>query len=185
MKIIKCRKEIWKKIIIKKQITKYSISNLGKVRNDKSNRILKPQKDKKGYMRIQLHHDGIVYTKKVHRLVARAFLQKTLTKKQVNHIDGNKSNNKVENLEWCTNRQNQIHAWKIGLQKPRCGLDNPGNKYSPELIEKICNLLEKGYSTKKIKKCLNIKSNNICISYLINDIRKRKGWVHISKNYNW
>lgn len=77
---------------------------------------LKTQIDKKsGYKRIKLN--GKSY--KVHRLVAEAFIPNPESLPQVNHIDGNKLNNHIDNLEWCNNSYNQKHAWDNGLQPKR------------------------------------------------------------------
>ena len=59
-----------------------------------------------------------MYSRRVHRLVANAFIKNTKNYKEVNHIDGNKKNNKVENLEWCNRSQNMQHAVRLGL-KPK------------------------------------------------------------------
>lgn len=77
--------------------------------------ILKSQKDNKGYQRVRVTIDRNKMSFKVHREVAKAFIPNPDNLPQVNHMDGNKSNNSVDNLEWCTNQQNQIHAIEIGL----------------------------------------------------------------------
>lgn len=73
-------------------------------------------KDKKGYNRISLTVNSIQITAKRHRLVACKFIPNINNKPQVNHKDGNKLNNHVSNLEWCTNSENQTHALKTGLK---------------------------------------------------------------------
>ena len=77
--------------------------------------ILHQRKDQNGYARVYLNENGKTKFVAVHRLVAKAFIPNPDNKPQVNHIDGNKTNNRVDNLEWCTNGENQIHAYKIGL----------------------------------------------------------------------
>lgn len=114
--------EQWKKIIYNDIETFYSVSSLGQVRNDKTGRILKQQLTHE-YKRvaISLGH-GNMKNVFVHRLVAYAFLENIDNKKIVNHIDGNKTNNVLENLEWVTESENAIHAHKhnlIGYQKKR------------------------------------------------------------------
>ena len=108
----------------------YQISNLGRVRRKQrlqktptgqegviAERILKPFKSTKGYLRIELNCYGKRKIFSVHRLVALAFLDNPLNKPQVNHIDGDKTNNNITNLEWCTNSENQLHSYKNNLNR--------------------------------------------------------------------
>lgn len=93
------------------------VSNAGRVRSHRRGkyRILKTQTDKKGYQRIKFTVDRVDRSCKVHRLVAMAFIDNPYGYPQVNHIDGDKSNNKVSNLEWVTNSENARHAIANGL----------------------------------------------------------------------
>lgn len=80
----------------------------------------------RNYLSIRLTGlDGFSKTFKVHRLVASHFIPNPENKPQVNHIDGNPSNNDVSNLEWCTNGENQVHAYSTGLKKNNAGKNNP------------------------------------------------------------
>jgi hypothetical protein len=79
-------------------------------------KILKCQIDKLGYVRIRFCVETLKTTHKVHRLVAKAFIENPNDLPQVNHKDGDKENNAVTNLEWCTNGENQIHAITNGLK---------------------------------------------------------------------
>lgn len=97
----------------------YSISNWGNVYSHKRKRILKPTNTTKGYIQVHLSKNGSVVNAPIHRLVAQNFIDNPDNKPQVNHIDGNKRNNRVDNLEWCINSENQQHALKIGLRKHR------------------------------------------------------------------
>jgi hypothetical protein len=72
-------------------------------------------KNKKGYMCVNLINKGKKYNKRVHRLVAKAFILNYNNLKQVNHKDGDKTNNHIDNLEWCTNQYNTKHAYDKGL----------------------------------------------------------------------
>lgn len=79
-------------------------------------RILKLSKDKDGYLTARVCRANIRKHKKVHRLVAEAFLDRVEGKNIVNHLDGNKSNNHFTNLEYCTAKENHVHAVKLGLK---------------------------------------------------------------------
>lgn len=93
----------------------YFVSNKGNVYSKKSGEIreIKPHFDTKGYLVLKLHKEHRSYCKKVHRLVAEAFIPNPKNKPQVNHIDGDKTNNYVKNLEWNTNAENNLHAYRV------------------------------------------------------------------------
>ena len=107
----------------------YKISNLGRVisigryyKNQFGNsnvktkdRILKQYKTTNGYMQVDLCLDSKYIKIGVHRLVAIAFIENPENKPEINHIDGNKENNNVNNSEWCTSKENKQHAWNMNL----------------------------------------------------------------------
>lgn len=97
----------------------YEVSDCGEVRSIKSGewRVLKPFVQTNGYLKVQLFHDGRDAKFLVHRLVALAFIDNPLGLPQVNHIDGVKSNNRVQNLEWSSASGNLRHAHRTGLRK--------------------------------------------------------------------
>lgn len=119
--------EKWKKI---KNWDIYEISNCGNVRSIsrkdkvnriKTNRLLKKNINNFGYEYVSFYYNGKSQKKLVHRLVAEAFLPKSEEKNIINHKDGNKLNNCVDNLEWCTQKENIIHSWNNKLShRTRC-----------------------------------------------------------------
>lgn len=91
------------------------------------------QKVKAGYMNVGITDDlGIRRFKRVHRLVAETFIENQESKPEVNHKNGNKSDNRVENLEWATTSENRRHAFDTGLQKPHSANMN-GNSQGSKL----------------------------------------------------
>ena len=90
----------------------YGVNRRGEVFSFKNNILMKQANGRKGYKQVCFTVNGHKTTHKVHRLVAKTFIPNPLNKPQVNHIDGNTKNNCVENLEWCTNGENQIHSYR-------------------------------------------------------------------------
>lgn len=104
-------KEIWKET----EYEGYIVSNKGRVASTK--KILSYNNNGRGYLNVMLSVNKKHFRRYVHRLVAKAFIENPKNYPQVNHKDGNKSNNCVENLEWCTCKMNHKHAWETGLKK--------------------------------------------------------------------
>ena len=96
----------------------YEISTYGRIRSKKLNIIMKTHNNHRGYEQICLRQNGSRHSCKVHRLVAETFIPNPDNLPQVNHIDGDKWNNNIDNLEWCTEQQNIQHAIQNGLMQP-------------------------------------------------------------------
>ena len=107
--------EVWTKV---KGLTKYEVSSEGRIRNSKTGRILRTNKNDRGYVQVCLRENNRQFTKSVHRLVADSFYDGDHDSFDVNHIDGNKSNNHISNLEFCTRQENINHAFRTGLKEP-------------------------------------------------------------------
>ena len=105
--------EIWKDI--EGYEGYYQVSNLGRVKRVSDGYILKPYHHEKGYLKIDLQIHGKRRKFRIHRIVAEAFIPNENNYPQINHINGMKEDNRVENLEWCTNKMNSEHAWRLGL----------------------------------------------------------------------
>lgn len=131
--------EIWKDIEGYEGL--YQVSNLGRVKSldridcrgqHREPKFMKARPTKQGYLRVGLWKNGKVKTVSIHRLVAEAFISKNFT---VNHKDGNKSNNTVDNLEWMTQKENNIHAYETGLKSQ--GEQWFNSKFSKEQVIEI------------------------------------------------
>lgn len=117
--------EEWKEL---RDFPKYSVSSFGRVRNDKTGKILKPFKigsPNGQYYAVDFYPKKSV---RVHRLVASAFIPNPNNKKEVNHIDGDHFNNEVKNLEWVTGSENCIHAYRKLNRKRFFGAENVTSK---------------------------------------------------------
>ena len=128
----------------------YSISNFGRAKRTKSGphthaeKLLKLALDKDGYQVINLTKDGSVRTLKIHRLVLGAFVGPCPEGKQVNHIDGDKTNNCQENLEYVTPSENVCHAIETGLRIPERGESRWNSVFTEESVRRIRSLLADG-----------------------------------------
>jgi hypothetical protein len=112
-------KESWKSVVGYEGL--YEVSSFGCVKSLKrkyaGERMLKQRKASSGYLYVDLYKNGTRKSFRVHKLVANSFVENPLSLPQINHIDGNKQNNNVRNLEWCTARGNIVHAVKHGLKR--------------------------------------------------------------------
>lgn len=122
-------------------------------------------RDRKGteYQIINLSKlDGKKRTFRVHRLVMMAFNPvENMDELEVNHLDGNKKNNKLENLEWCTASENQKHAFKTGLQKARKGESSNFAKLTEEDVKQVFELRKQGLLQREIAEIVGCTSSNI------------------------
>lgn len=158
--------EVWKKYDYL-----YDVSSQGRVR--KGTRILSGSLHNDGYIFVNLNGKQI----SLHRVVAQVFLKNPdpESKKEVNHKDGNKQNNCVDNLEWVTSSENQIHAIRTGLQ-PRPTKTYSG-KFTPEQREEIKNLWDSGISKREIARRFGV--SHTCINDIVNDKYKYSESVNL------
>ena len=145
----------------------YEVSNFGNVRGKDRLRKGKhglrltngqPMKqvfNKKGYPEVRLRKEG-THTRLVHRLVAKAFVSNHDNKSQVNHIDGNKLNNRADNLEWVNNSENQLHAYRLGLQPSRAGENNSKAKITDKDVTLLKELYNSGKSVVEVSNIMNV-----------------------------
>lgn len=143
---------------------KYLIDEDGNIFDVKENKFRKPSETNKGYLKVSFYINGKYKSKFVHRLVITTFNPvENMENLQVNHIDGNKKNNNINNLEWCTLQENMSHAWKNGL----CSNSSPyGNlahhkKIDRDIVDLILLDLKNGISYSKIANKYNISKSTV------------------------
>jgi hypothetical protein len=188
-------KEIWKDVAGFEG--RYQISNIGRFKSVSrkiwnghgyfisKEKMLKGWLDSAGYKRINIYKNKIKHVYMLHRLVALNFIENIKEKPDINHKDGNKLNNHVNNLEWVTKSENTIHAWKTGLAKPHevsveqrmsCSKLNKKNKYKKK----------KRYSKKLLNnknfKAVKRKLKKDSIIYTFNSTRELCDFLKISKS---
>jgi predicted XRE-type DNA-binding protein len=162
--------EFWKKI---ENYDNYQASNYGRVKKVKNGkeRILKPQVISSGYEIVALSVNSKSISKTVHRLIAQTFIENNKKKECVNHINGIKTDNRVENLEWNTKSENAIHAYK------KLGIITNGIKSRKIMIneiDKIKKLYFSGKTQKEISEIYGVHQSTI--SHLLNN-RTYIKWV--------
>jgi len=154
----------------------YEISNFGEVRSFKlySDGKILNNLNSKEYFSVFLYKDKKRLLKKIHRLVLETFNPvKNMDNLQVNHINGIKTDNRLENLEWCTHSENMKHAFKNGLQSLK-GEKNTQSKLTEKNIIEIFKDLDDGILTQKeISEKFNVSQSTIC------DIKMNRTWSYV------
>ncbi len=153
------KKEIWLPVVGYEGY--YEVSDMGNIRNARSKRV-RAISHTKQYSHLLLSVGGKHTTKRVHRLVAEAFLPAVEGKLHVNHKNGDRHDNRVENLEWVTQAENNLHAYRTLHRKPTLLGHVPHNKklFANEL-EDIDKLLNSGLTAEKIALSYNIHPSTI------------------------
>ncbi len=172
--------EIWKPIPGHEG---YEASNIGRIKRltriKPKRRLPVPEAIKKltitshGYFSATIQIGTYLKPTGVHRLVAKAFIPNPENKPQVNHINCIKTDNRVENLEWCTQSENAIHAEKNGLINHPKGLDNVHSRLTPVSILVIREAVAAKYNARAIGRYFKINRNTVYAIY------RRKAWKHI------
>ena len=153
----------------------YCISETGKVislkRKFARQRELIPNTNRYGYLYVNLVKDKKAKVGMIHRLVAKAFIENPNNYKYVNHKDGNKANNKIGNLEWCTSSQNIVHSFAIGRSKR--GEERSSSKLDNKKVLEIRILLKQGLTMKSIADKYGVTHG------AISGIKSGRSWSHI------
>lgn len=159
---------------------RYYISDSGELFTDYGQRKLKDGV-KAGYVKNGLVlKDGSSKAFFRHRLVMLCFCpRQDANNFQVNHIDGNKLNNSLSNLEWCTNQENRIHAVKIGLAARLKGEDNPASKLQEHQVLDIVSDLLNHVPYSEIMKKYN------CSKSAISAIKNKRNWVYLTQDIDF
>ena len=151
----------------------YYATEEGEIWSKRRNKNIAKKINNRGYYLVNLSVCGKVKTYQLHRLIANAFIENPENLPVVNHKDGNKLNNKVENLEWCTHSKNIIHAFETGLTNPARGIDTKFGRFSEKEIREIRELLRDGLSQYKIADLYGVTRS--AIEQIAND--KTYRWV--------
>ena len=149
------------------EFPEYEVSTFGRVKRIKTNRILRPGMGTPKYPMVVLCKDRKTKPIRIHRIMAKVFLNDQKTGKEINHIDGNKSNNNLSNLELVTRGENLKHGYDIGTHKPF-------TKLKENQVLEIINLLKNKMSLRKTAKIYGVSRG------AIEGIKYGKSWQRIS-----
>ena len=157
---------------------KYEVSNTGRVRSCSGRNaglIHSGAICSKGYKRVCLYKDGKQRIFRVHRLVAKAFIENSDNLPQVNHKDCDKLNNHIDNLEWCDNQYNHNHKMKNGLNVTLKGSRHGMAKINEDDVREIKHLLSVGYSHNEISNLMGVNTGTVSM------IKNGKQWKHVRR----
>lgn len=151
---------------------RYEISKNGIIRNLNNKKIKSQYVSDSGYYMVTFSYNNKSKPQRVHRLIALTFIKNPNNYRFINHIDGNKLNNSISNLEWCTHSHNMKHAFDTGLVN-NTGVKNGMSKLTEENVIQIKVMLKNGFSQQKIAD--KFKVSRSCIL----KINLGKTWTHI------
>lgn len=161
----------------------YKINRFGDVVNKYTNYKLSSRNKRNGYTTVGMRTDSNSDRNYLqHRLVAETFCYKPEGKNIVNHIDSVRDNNFWLNLEWCTQKENMLHARIYGNSKVR-GEDNGNSRFSNNEIHQICKMMEEGVQYKNILFTLGKEDSTKNLD-ILTKIKSKHIWKHISDLYN-
>lgn len=145
---------------------KYEIDEYGNIYSNYavsngSKRILRSNGN--GYLYLRLSNNGVISNEYVHRLVAKTFIPNPDNKPEINHMDGNKSNNHVSNLEWCTSSENKKHAIRTGLKNPFVKVNqyDMNDNFIASFPSVLAATIETGITKGAISNCLNGRKQSV------------------------
>ena len=173
--------EEWKPLIVDGCCTDYFISNKGNIMSHKYGKqtIIKRQKGPNNSVQVRLRLNDAYKNIKIHRYVAKYYVQNPNNENVVNHINGDRSNPFYLNLEWVSPSENTQHAMLTGLHSNfLSGTDNPANVYTEEQIHAVCKLLMEGKTIPEVVNIMHVSQS------LVKAILYRNGWIHISSQYD-
>lgn len=164
--------EVWENVVGYEGL--YQVSNLGRIKSlerkitrEKNGfwiqpeRILKNTVEVNGYEAVSLYKNGKVKRLKVHRIVSQSFLENFNNKPCVNHKNGIKTDNRVQNLEWVTSSENTIHAFKNGLLKPLRGSFNGSSKLTLDQVNQIREMINENCKIMLIMETFSISRTQV------------------------
>ena len=165
--------------MLQKYFYPYKINKKGKIKDMETGETVETFISNRGYECVSLKDDfGNCKLATVHRLVAITFIPNPEAKPEVNHINGNKQDNCVKNLEWCTHEENIKHADLI-LNKIQRGEKSSRSTVTEETIRKICEMICDDIKPKEIMKKLNVSKD------IVHHIMYKRRWVHVVNEYDF
>lgn len=158
----------------------YLVNENGEIYSKLSNKLLKPRKDKDGYLMFNLYNNKKCKTIKLHRLVAMTYIPNPENLPQINHINGVKTDNRVENLEWCTASQNTKHAYDLGLNENGREAARKNGKKVGKIYGKIYGKINIKRATEATIRHLTPELKELFDDLFINKLKNKD----IAKKYN-